>query len=178
MACGLPSRAGSSHSPPGKHVVNIRGFTLVELMVTIVVAGLILAIGVPAFSTIGATLRHREVREALKQRLQGARQAAVTRRRPVIVSFGDGVRTAEITTYRVHVDANADGVLQPAESSSSYRLPHGTSLGTSGLDPVDTLIFAPSGALRRGTTGGRLYVSGGRIPDTLAVAATGMVYRP
>lgn len=158
--------------------MNTRGFSLVELMVTVVIAGMILAIGIPAFNTVGVTLRHREAREELRQNLRGARQAAVTQHRPVVMSFGDGVQTSGITSYKVHVDANGDRTHQSGESASIYSLPRGCSLTTLGFSPADTLIFDPSGALQPGTTGGRFYVLGGRRPDTLEVAATGMVYRP
>jgi prepilin-type N-terminal cleavage/methylation domain-containing protein len=157
-------------------IVRTRGFTLVELMVTLAIAGIILSFGLPAFATMGKTLRHRQAREELKQRLRGARQAAVTRHKPVIMSFGNGSQTSDITTYKILVDANGDGIHGSSESSSSYTLPRGCTLGSSGFP--DTLYFDPSGAIAPGKSGGRLYVRGAKIPDTLEVAATGMVYRP
>jgi prepilin-type N-terminal cleavage/methylation domain-containing protein len=155
-----------------------RGFSLIEAMTVLVVAGIMLSIGLPAFNALQRTLKERQAREELRQHLRTARQAAVTRHSPVIVAFGDGVATTGITSYTVHVDTNSDKLQQSGESFSRYAVPSNTTLSTAGLVPPDTLIFDLSGALWPGTVGGRFYLNGARVADTLEISATGMVYRP
>ena len=155
-----------------------RGFTLIELMVTVVILGLVIGMGLPAFSSLGNSMGQRQAREELRQRLRMARQAAVTRHCPVIVSFGDGSTLTGITTYSVLVDVNGDLQKQSTEPVSNYTLRRGCSMTLSGFTPTDTLEFDLSGALLPGTTGGRFYLQGSRTPDTLQISGIGMVYRP
>jgi prepilin-type N-terminal cleavage/methylation domain-containing protein len=155
-----------------------RGFSIVELMVALVVAGLVLTIGVPAFSTFSRSLGERRAREELRQHLRGARQAAVTRHCPVVMVFGDGVATTGITTYSVHVDTNGDHVRQSTEPVATYGVPRNCQIEACGFSPTDSLVFDLSGALWPGTAGGLFIVSGASNSDTLAVSATGMVYDP
>jgi prepilin-type N-terminal cleavage/methylation domain-containing protein len=156
-----------------------RGFSLIETLAVLVVAGIMLSIGLPAFSALRDTLKERQAREELRQHMRAARQAAVTRHAPVIVAFGDGVHTSGITSYTVHVDTNGDRVKQSSEVVTSYSVPSKMYLAAVGFAPAaDTLIFDPSGALWPGTAGGHFYLTGARSPDTLEISATGMVYRP
>src|SRR5262249_37319414 len=97
------------------HMSRVRGFSLVELMITLVIAGLVLAIGMPAFGHFRNTLLLKQANAQLLQDVLRARQLAVTRRAPVVVCFGAPPTTSNITSYTIHVDTNGDGVVQGSE---------------------------------------------------------------
>lgn len=157
-----------------------RGFTLIELMIALVVAGTVLAMGMPAFGRFRNSLQLRQANAQLLQDVRRARQLAVTRRAPVVMTFGSPPSTTNITTYQIHVDTNADNAVQTGEMVTQRGLPSGTKLDrVSMISQVDTLTFDISGTLKLGTQGGTLVFSnppGQR--DTLVVSAAGICYRP
>ena len=157
--------------------MNERGFTLLETAAVCVIAGIILASTLPGFLSYRTTMRRGQAREQVMQDVRAARQMAVTRRTPVIVAFGNGVATTDITTYTVHVDSNADRLYQTTESRKSFTLPPETRLFRVNLSPVDSLFFDISGVLYPGTLGGSLIVAARSNTDTLLVSGAGMVYR-
>jgi len=57
-----------------------RGFTLIETMIVVVIVGIVLAIGLPAFSGYRNDMKLRQARAMLDEDLRMARQIAVTRR--------------------------------------------------------------------------------------------------
>jgi prepilin-type N-terminal cleavage/methylation domain-containing protein len=155
------------------------GFTLVEIMVAVVVAGVLMAAGLPSFIHFSRSLSQKQARDLLEGSLRLARQQAVTSHRPIVVAFGNGISTAGVTTYSVHTDVNGDRVKQIGEPWKSFTLPGGTQLTSVSLSPIDTVIFDSSGALAPSVTGGSVVVGGqsGDL-DTLLISATGLVYRP
>ena len=60
-------------------MLNHRGFTLMELMVTIAVFGILMVMGLPMYSTWMANMRIRGAAEALQNGLQVARTTAIGR---------------------------------------------------------------------------------------------------
>ena len=156
-----------------------RGFTLIELMIALVVAGVVLAIGLPAFGNYRSSMALRQVNAQLLQDVRRARQLAITRRAPVVLRFGTPPTTTNITDYTIHVDANGDNLVQGTEMRTYRRLPANTSLTSVTMLPVDSLTFDISGILRPGTQGGRIIMGNslGRR-DTLMVSAAGVCYRP
>ena len=157
----------------------ITGFTLVELMITLVIAGFVLLIGMPSFAKYRSSLLLRQANAQLMQDVRRARQLAVTRRAPVFIRFGAPPITANITSYLIHVDTNGDGIAQSTELRLNRSLPTGTKLDAVSLAPTDSLAFDISGILRPGTQGGMLAFSNNRNRrDTLIVSAAGICYRP
>jgi type IV fimbrial biogenesis protein FimT len=156
-----------------------RGFSLIELMTVVVVVGIILTVAVPAFGTFRDGMMLTQARSQVTQDLRMARQVAVTRHCPVIVTFGNGVATTNIGNYSVHYDTNGDGVVATGERYFNRTLPSRTRLSSVTLTPTDKVQFDMSGVLAPGTGGGQLIISTsrGRV-DTLLVSATGVVYRP
>lgn len=157
-----------------------RGFTLIELMIALVIVGIVLSTGMPAFGRFRNSMVLRQANAQLLQDVRRARQLAVTRRAPVVMKFGTPPTTTNITTYEIHVDTNADNVAQTGEVRTLRRLPRGTKLdAVSMLSQVDSLTFDISGTLKLGTQGGTLVFSNqvGRR-DTLVVSAAGICYRP
>ena len=155
------------------------GFTLVEIMVAIVVAGVLMAAGLPSFVHFSRSLSQKQARDAVEGSLRLARQQAVTSHRPIVVAFGNGFSTTGLTTYSVHTDVNGDRVKQIGEPWKLFTLPNGTQLTSVSLSPIDSVIFDSSGSLAPSVTGGSVVVGGqnGDL-DTLLISATGLVYRP
>jgi len=156
-----------------------RGFSLIELLFALIIAGIFLSIAMPGFGRFRATMALKQANAQLLQDVRRARQLAVTRRAPVVVRFGTPPSVSNITSYTIHVDTNADGVAQSTEMITPRNMPTGTRLSAVSLTPVDSLRFEPSGLLLPGTTGGRLTFANrlNRL-DTLMVSAAGVCYRP
>jgi prepilin-type N-terminal cleavage/methylation domain-containing protein len=160
-------------------MLNTRGFTLIELLVAVSVASVLVALTVPGFLRFRSSLMRSQVRWGLISDLRYARQLAVTKHRAVVVAFGNGSTTTDVTTYTLHTDSNGNRVKDNGEQVLNRTLPRGTYLTSVTLTPPDSVIFDSSGALWPGTTGGRLTFRGPKgAPDTLLVSAIGMVYHP
>lgn len=160
-------------------MLNKRGFTLIELMVAVSIAGLLLAVTVPGFLRFRSTMLRNQVRWGLVADLRYARQLAVTKHRAVVVAFGNGSTTTDVTTYTLHTDTNGNRVKDTGEQVLNRTLPKGSFLTTVTMTPTDSVIFDSSGSLWPGTTGGRLTFRGPKgTSDTLLVSAIGMVYHP
>ena len=157
---------------------NRRGFTLIELIVAAAIAGIVLAITVPGFISFRSSLTRNQVRWALLGDLRYARQLAVTKHKRVVVAFGNGSTTTDLTSYSLHTDTNGNFVKDTGEPVMNRTLPSGSYLTRVTLAPVDSIIFASSGALYPTSTGGSLVFRGPKgSNDTLLVSAIGMVYK-
>ncbi len=156
-----------------------RGFSLIELMIVVVVAGLVLTFGLPAFGTFRDGMTLVQARDQVTQDLRMARQTAVTRHCPVVVTFGDGATTTNVRDYSVLYDTNGDGAASTGERNVNRRMPSRTRMSQVSLMPTNKLTFDMSGVLKPGTAGGELVFASprGRV-DTVLVSATGVVYRP
>ena len=158
---------------------NGRGFTLIELIVAAAIAGTLIAITVPGFVSFRSSLVRNQVRWSLLADLRYARQLAVTKHKSVVVAFGNGSTTTDVTTYSLHTDSNGNRAKDTGEAVLNRTLPRGAYLTSVSLAPVDSVIFDSSGSLYPGTTGGRLVFRGPQgNNDTLLVSAIGMVYHP
>ncbi|MFM7231429.1 MAG: GspH/FimT family pseudopilin [bacterium] len=156
------------------------GFTLIELMVALVIAGLMIATGLPAIERYRSTLALEQAHTQVLQDVRRARQLAVTRRAPVVIRFGAPPVTTNVTTYEIHVDSDADNLVDAGEMRTFRRLPRSTRLDSVEMpSQPDTVTFDISGTLKLGTQGGLLVVAnrlGAR--DTLAISAAGICYEP
>jgi len=156
-----------------------RGFTLLELVWSLVIVGIVMALAMPGYGKFRESMSLKQANAQVLQDVRRARQLAVTRHAPVVVRFGAPPSVSNITSYTIHVDTNADGVAQSTEMITPRNMPTGTRLSAVSLTPVDSLRFEPSGLLLPGTTGGRLTFANrlNRL-DTLMVSAAGVCYRP
>ena len=156
-----------------------RGFSLIELMMVMVLIGIVLTAGLPAFGTFRDGMTVVQARSQVTQDLRLARQVAVTRHCPVVITFGNGTTTTNVGNYTVLYDTNGDGAASTGERIFNRTVPGRALLKSVTLTPTDKLIFDMSGVLSPGTAGGNLILTTrrGRV-DTLLVSATGLVYRP
>lgn len=155
-----------------------KGFTLVETMIVLTIAGIILAIATPAFSKYRSSLALSQAKQQLLDDVRDARQRAVTRRAPVYIRFGTPPNTTDITSYRIHIDSNNNRSVDATERVINRNLPANTQLATVSLTPVDTLNFDISGILWPGHLGGTLILSNSRgVRDTMSVSSAGILYQ-
>ncbi|HEY6194145.1 MAG TPA: GspH/FimT family pseudopilin [Candidatus Eisenbacteria bacterium] len=159
-----------------------RGFSLIELMWALVVAGIVLAIATPGFGTYRSSMSLKQANAQVLQDVRRARQLAITRHAQVIVSFGAPPSVSNLTSYRIHVDTNGDNLVESDEMVTLRNMPAGTRLSAVSLTPVDSLKFNSSGLLgptAAGSPGGRLVLAN-RLnrQDTLLVSAVGVCYQP
>ncbi len=136
--------------------VNSRGFTLVELMVTLSVLAIVLAVGVPSFTEMLDKNRVKAASLALYDDIQFARSAAIRNSSEVYVSFtGSGATwcwgisegaTCSCTTAN---SCMVDGI-NKVVSSSEFT---GVSLSATAFATGSSLAFEPRRGLAQNTTG-------------------------
>ncbi|WP_350310657.1 GspH/FimT family pseudopilin [Marinobacter sp. SS13-12] len=89
------------------------GFTLIELMITVALVGVIAAFAVPSFANLIANSRLASASNDVVGVLNYARSQAVKEGRRVIVSATDGANWAN--GISVWIDRNGNGSMQDAE---------------------------------------------------------------
>lgn len=93
-----------------------RGFTLIELMVTIAVAAILMAIAVPSFTSLINSNRLTSAANEMVAAVQTARLEAVRTRRPVtICTSADGLTCDGFGGILVFADRNNDGSADTSE---------------------------------------------------------------
>lgn len=112
-------RAVDCHIPSSKICGRSKGFTLLELIVTLTLAAIVLGVGVPSFHNLIQNQRLTAAINQLVGALALARSEAIKRgARVTLCKSGDGRCCATGGGYHqgwiVFVDANGDGVRQPS----------------------------------------------------------------
>lgn len=159
-------------------VTGQRGFSLMELMVVLILIAIMMRFIMPTFAHYRLTLVRTSTRAQVIGDMRAARQRAITRHAPVIIAFGNGVTTTNLTSYKVHVDTNSDKLVSSGEWVAMENLPRDSKLSKVSLTPTDTLIFDTSGTLKTPCTGGKIMIKTGTFTDTLAVSIAGIIYKP
>ena len=147
---GFPGpRSGRGVSIP------VHGFSLIELMIALAVAVVLVAMAVPAFSSLMAQNRLAVTTNAARGALMAARQSAVMTGRPVSLCAGNPSSGCSGDwaggQWLVFRDANHSGDLDAGESVIRHgRLPAGDDVRLSGNGPLRTaLVYMPAGHAER-----------------------------
>ena len=98
-----------------------RGFTLIEVLVTLTVVGLLLAVGVPSFAEMLEELRLQGLSNDVLQQLMLARSEAIKRNaRVALCTSADGEQCTEDSPWErgwiMFHDANNSGTREPHET--------------------------------------------------------------
>lgn len=104
-----------------------RGFTLLELIVTLLVAGVLTSLAVPTVGNILHQTRLNRVVDGLHGDMVFARSEAVKRRLPISVLMRD---TKWVNGWRVFVDLDSDGAIDTGEEILRNFLPTYNTDGT------------------------------------------------
>jgi type IV fimbrial biogenesis protein FimT len=163
-----------------------KGFTLVELLITISIAAILAALAAPSFSTFVAKQRVSSSASEVFSALNLARMEAIKRNRHVLVCpiniAGTDCLTGNNWTqgWLVCVDADSDGTCDTITNASDPNYPNpfakhsaltGDSTVTGTVNPV---VFKPDGSSAAVT----LTVASGATgvtPKTVTVATSGYV---
>lgn len=98
-----------------------RGFSLVELMVTIAIIAILLAVATPIIMSTIPRYRLRAAARELLINFKKAKLEAVKRNRNVVLAFTPGVG-AQGGSYLMFVDVNANNIYEPAPGGNDIQL--------------------------------------------------------
>ncbi len=130
-----------------KTTYETKGFTLIELMVTVAIAGIILTIGVPSFSQVLKNSRLASNTNSLIATLNLARSEAVKRKVKVFVRRKGSVSQNWDDGWDVFIDLNANEVFDDGTDTllkTFSSITDGYTLRT-GANYDDWIAFLPSG---------------------------------
>lgn len=144
----MPNVRQSSNRPAGRHR-NSKGFTLIELMVTVAVVGILAVVGVPAMAGLINANRINSASDNLTAALQLARSEAIRRGTSVTVcASNDGQACASTTSWNRWIVRGRDNVASEAGGEVIDILRDETPAGNVELQgPTNGLVFRSSGLL-------------------------------
>jgi prepilin-type N-terminal cleavage/methylation domain-containing protein len=116
-----------------------RGFTLIELMITLVIMVLAITIGVPSFNDFIASQRVRAAASDLMADMAYARAEAIKESRRAIMERLSGATGTWKDGWRICVDLDGDGVCGAGEVRKATTPVPG--------DPARTIVCATTGDL-------------------------------
>lgn len=133
----------------------MRGITLIELMVTIAVLGVLLAVGVPSFAALSRQWQQDAVVDTFVGDLRLARSTATRTSRPVVVCAIDGMGACSglnewSTGWVVFSDLDTDGEFDPGEPVIAQRGTQagiGSIAGAPNKAPLGKVRFRSNGSL-------------------------------
>jgi type IV fimbrial biogenesis protein FimT len=118
-----------------------RGFTLIELIVTIAVAGVLLALVIPSFTDFFAKRRVEGMATELATDLQYARSEAVARNREALVTFGTSCYVVYMAPASATVPTTCT-ISDPTAVVKAVSVP-AASISLTRLNAMVTVIFEP-----------------------------------
>lgn len=142
------------------------GLTLIELLVTVVIIGILATLGVPSFTETLRAWQRDSATKALTTHLQLARAEAIkTSRMIVVCPSANGTACTGNTDWKggwiVFSDDDKDQAVDASERIVAVK---GAITGISTMtssDSVDALVFLPSGLLGEGATTVTITPNGG-----------------
>jgi prepilin-type N-terminal cleavage/methylation domain-containing protein len=145
------SRAGHVLRSPkgaGGHP-GVRGVTLVEMLAVIAVLGILMTVAVLGFNHFGRGVRLNTAARIIQQRLDNARELAMTRQGLYSISF---VPKAEPERDFVRLQWKRDASASPEQIGQDYELPAGIEFGGNGETPPGWAIEFKSTGRAESTT--------------------------
>ncbi len=129
------------------------GFTLIELMITIIVGIILLTIGVPGIRQFVTASAVEQESNNLFNALHSARSQAIALNQDVVLCYANTSETCVATGFShllIFVDKNKDGQFQPANANPDVVLLSGGSLNNSLtiLSPRANYRFTHEGMIR------------------------------
>ncbi len=141
----------------GREIHSSKGFTITEMMITIGVAALLMAIAIPSFLSWLPTLRLSDGARQVAVDLQLARMKAVTQNTRFQVSFG----ALPATSYTLQNDPDNDDLF--TNESGPFSLPEGITVtaatATPQFQPRGVATAASTITLSNGTTTAQVEVT-------------------
>ncbi|WP_020410263.1 GspH/FimT family pseudopilin [Hahella ganghwensis] len=162
-----------------------KGFTLVELMVTIVVLALVLTVGVPSFQSMIVSNSVTADRDILFNALIYARGEAVNRGEMVTVCKSSDLADCSTTTswgngWIVFIDEDDDGSVDTGETILRVGEALDASVSASTSPSVDRVTFTSRGQLSGSSTATTFtfsHSSGTSYDKSVGVSSTGRASR-
>jgi len=148
------------------------GFSMIELLVVIVIAGILLGAALPAMQKHTGTAKLKQGTDEVASTLKLARQRAVAMNGRVVVQFG---RTDSKYWFYLFDDPNESNTRDGNETMSGpFDVPKGIALARIGFDH-SRVAFGPRGGASESQT--VVLVNGRSDAQTVGVTgATGLVY--
>ena len=147
------------------------GFTLVELMATLVIMAIVITIGVPGLTDFIASQRVRTTASDLVADMALARAEAIKESRQAIMERLAGATSTWKDGWRICVDINSNGTCDAAEvRKATTPVPGRTAVCATTADLNDRIVFRPDGRVLRTTAPGAS--DGIKVSDDNADSAT------
>jgi len=148
-----------------------RGFTLIELMITLVIMALVITVGIPSLTEFVAAQRVRTAASDLVADIALARAEAIKESRPAILERLTGATGTWKDGWRVCVDFDRNGSCGTAEVRKVTTAISGRSrVCATAADLANRIVFRPDGRIVRvGTPGAN---DGLKVSDDYADADT------
>jgi type IV fimbrial biogenesis protein FimT len=128
------------------------GFTLIELMITLVIMAILITVGAPQLNDFIASQRVRTVTSDLMADMAFARAEAIKESRRAIMERLAGATSTWKDGWRVCVDLNSNGVCEAAEVRKTGTPIPGdaaTLVCATHSDLATTIVFRPDGRVMR-----------------------------
>lgn len=153
------------------------GYSIIELLVTLAVAGIILGISIPGLRSFGRSSGLKDTAVEITTDLWLARQKSIATSSPHSVRFDSNQNQ-----YTVFIDDGAgnpsnlaNGIIDADEQIIfTRRLEDQYQFALIDLDPDNVVIFMPKGSLKEGTTGGQIRIRNDKGETTVLVRQSGL----
>lgn len=132
-----------------------RGFTLVELMATLVIMAIVITIGIPGLTDFIASQRVRTTTSDLVADMALARAEAIKESRQAIMERVAGATSTWKDGWRICVDLNGNSTCEATEvRKAATPVPGRTAVCATTADLSDRIVFRPDGRVLRATAPG------------------------
>ena len=151
---------------------NNSGFTLIELMVTIAIIAILMAITVPNYITHRNNQQVSRAARQIYSALQDAKMVAIRNNVPINVMFTPGAGSAG--TYQVFEDVNLNDAVDAGEEMSNGQMPPGVTMQSAAFaGAANSTRFTRLG-LATGENGTVTVTNGRRTLDVILNPAGGV----